>query len=111
MSKKYIRTQQLGNKGEAFFEGLLSEHALVHRIDRSKDLGFDFLCEWVSGESPTRLLFGVQVKTRSKMEAVNKEVSRLNGLRQSGVGTEPVVKVQTLDFWKGFDFPIFCFSF
>jgi hypothetical protein len=109
MSTKYIANQQLGNKGEAFFESLVSEHALVHKIDRSKDMGFDFLCEWVFGESPSRLLFGVQVKTRSGLNVAERHTSKLNGLIEFQIDRPPAVRKSTLDYWKGFDFPIFLF--
>ncbi|MFC1663333.1 DUF4365 domain-containing protein [Patescibacteria group bacterium] len=109
MSRKYIRAQQLGNKGEAFFESLLSEKSLVHKIDRSKDIGFDFLCEWVSGERPSRLLFGVQVKTRSRIREIEGGISRLNGLSQFKIRTDVQVSKDTREYWKGFDFPIFMF--
>jgi len=56
---KYLKSKQIGNKGEAFFESLISEYAIAHKIDSSKDVGLDFLCEWVYGEKPTQLLFGV----------------------------------------------------
>ncbi len=112
MHKKYIKEQQLGNKGEAFFENLFSEHALVHKIDRSKDMGLDFLCEWVHGESPSQLMFGVQVKTRSVKGSVRIRgtgVSRLNALPQYKINVSLNINRPTLEYWRGFDFPIFLF--
>ena len=53
--------------GEAFVESILSEYAIVHKIDGSKDVGLDMLCEWVKGESPTQILFAIQVKTTRKL--------------------------------------------
>ena len=66
--KKYAFTTQLSNKGESFVESILAGYALAHKIERSKDLGLDFICEWVNEEDPTGLLFGIQVKTRSDPE-------------------------------------------
>jgi len=105
---KYLKSKQIGNKGEAFFESLISEYAIAHKIDSSKDVGLDFLCEWVYGERPTQLLFGVQVKTRNnkKIDFV-KEKSSLNLLGE--YKSNFTIKKDTLDYWKGFDFPVFLF--
>lgn len=106
---KYIKNKQIGNKGEAFFESLISEYAIAHKIDASKDVGIDFLCEWVYGERPTQLLFGVQVKTRSnkQMRPVNNKRSKLNLLME--YKTNLKIKEETLNYWGGFDFPVFLF--
>jgi len=105
---KYLKSKQIGNKGEAFFENLISEYAIAHKIDSSKDVGLDFLCEWVYGETPTQLLFGVQVKTRTnqKIELV-RERSNLNLLREYKSNFS--IKQATLNYWKGFNFPVFLF--
>lgn len=105
---KYLKSKQLGNKGEAFFENLISEYAIAHKIDSSKDVGLDFLCEWVYGERPTQLLFGIQVKTRTnkKLFLIN-ERSRLNLLREYKCSFS--IKQDTLNYWKGFNFPVFLF--
>lgn len=105
---KYLKPKQIGNKGEAFFETLISEYAIAHKIDGSKDVGLDFLCEWVYGENPTQLLFGIQVKTRTnkKIELVKNE-SNLNLLAEYKCSIP--IKEKTLNYWKGFDFPVFLF--
>lgn len=106
---KYIKEKQIGNRGEAFFESLISEYALVHKIDSSKDVGLDFLCEWVYGEKLTQLLFGVQVKTTNnkKITLANKKRSRLNLLMEYKASYK--IKEKTLKYWSGFDFPVFLF--
>lgn len=43
----YPKTKQKGNKGEALVEIALSEYSIVHKIDGSKDIGLDLLCEWI----------------------------------------------------------------
>src|SRR5438034_9967015 len=81
--KKYTERARRGIKGEAFFESLVVEHAIPHRIARQNDLGIDFLCEWVYGDRPTGILFLAQVKTTSD-DVVKSEFvcqSKLNGLR------------------------------
>jgi len=105
---KYLKSKQTGNKGEAFFESLISEYAIAHKIDSSKDVGLDFLCEWVYGEKPTQLLFGIQVKTRNKKSfKLIKAKSRLNSLPE--YKSSFTIKKDTLDYWRGFDFPVFLF--
>ena len=103
----YLKSKQKGNKGEALVESVLAEHAIVHKIDGSKDVGLDMLCEWVNGENPTQLLFGVQVKTRNiRLKAKNAK-SRLNSLEEYEGNV--AIKQTTLDYWRGFDFPVFVF--
>lgn len=105
---KYLKSKQVGNKGEAFLESLISEYAITHKIDSSKDVGLDFLCEWVYGERPTQLLFGIQVKTRNnKNFKLIEEKSRLNLLQE--YKSSFTIKKDTLNYWNGFDFPVFLF--
>lgn len=103
----YLKSKQKGNKGEALVESLLSEYAIVHKIDGSKDVGIDMICEWVNGEKPTQLMFGVQVKTLDiKLEFKSKK-SRINFLEEYRGSVS--IKQTTLDYWKGFNFPVFLF--
>lgn len=105
---KYLKTKQIGNKGEAYFESLISDYAIAHKIDSSKDVGLDFLCEWVHGEKPTQMLFGVQVKTRTnKRLSLIREECNLNHLKEFRSNLS--IKEETLNYWRGFDFPIFLF--
>ena len=53
---------RIGNRGEAYLEFILSRHCLMHKIAGYKDVGIDYLCEWLVEDSPTRILFGIQVK-------------------------------------------------
>lgn len=104
----YLKSKQIGNKGEAFFENLISEYAIAHKIDSSKDVGLDFLCEWVYGERPTQLLFGIQVKTRTDKRVVQikkRDARNLLPEYKSSVS----IKQETLNYWRGFNFPIFLF--
>src|SRR5690242_2420420 len=80
--KKYTERARRGIKGEAFFESLIVDFAIPHRIARQNDLGIDFLCEWISADRPTGILFTAQIKATTtatiKCESVGK--SALNGL-------------------------------
>jgi len=93
---------------EALVEALLSEYAIVHRIDQSKDVGLDMICEWVDGQNPTQLLFGIQVKARTKIQLkTENRKSDLNSLVEytGNIG----LKSTTIKYWKGLGFPIFLF--
>lgn len=103
----YLKSKQKGNKGEALVESVLSEHAIVHKIDGSKDVGLDMICEWVNGEKPTQLMFGVQVKALNIKLKFKSQKSRLNFLEEYEGSIS--IKQTTLDYWAGFDFPVFLF--
>ncbi|MDO8570800.1 MAG: DUF4365 domain-containing protein [Candidatus Daviesbacteria bacterium] len=103
----YLKTKQLGNFGEAFVESVLSQYSIVHKIDGSKDVGLDMLCEWVNGESPTQTLFGIQVKTQRTPLKTKIATNGANFLQ--GYKKHIIIKPTTLNYWEGFDFPVFLF--
>lgn len=109
--KKYTKDARRGIKGEAFFESLIVEHAIPHRIARHNDLGVDFLCEWISGDRPTGLLFSVQVKatTDATIQSKFTELSALNGLNKHKLLGAKKVDDRTLNYWKGLGIPAFLF--
>jgi Domain of unknown function (DUF4365) len=43
--KKYTRQAKAGIKGESFFESLISDYPIPHKIFGAKDVGLDFICE------------------------------------------------------------------
>src|SRR3989339_1210662 len=90
MNKKYTFEKQLGNKGAAYLESLLSDFSIVHRIDEAKDIGIDYICEYLIDENPMRLLFAIQCKTVNKKPSIGENS-------------------KTFGYWKGFDIPIFLF--
>lgn len=111
MGKKYTKSKQLGNKGVSYLEAMLSNHAIVHRIDEAKDIGCDLLCEWVNEESPSRLLFFIQVKTSTKkprIETINQK-SRLNFLKEVKIKNASFIDKDTLEYWRGFEIPVYLF--
>ena len=64
--KKYTEILARGSKGEAFFESLIVDYAIPHRIARQNDLGVDFLCEWIHGDRPTGILFSHRSRPRQR---------------------------------------------
>ena len=56
--EKYTAQAKAGIKGEAFFEALVSDYSIPHHILGLKDVGIDYLCEWVYGDKPTGILRG-----------------------------------------------------
>jgi hypothetical protein len=113
MGGTYIKNVQIGNKGEAFIESLFSDYAIVHKFEGSKDIGLDFLCEWVYEEKP-KIMFGIQVKTTGSIDNFIEKgkISRLNFLEEfenSQIPSFESIPETTLNYWKSFDFPIFVF--
>jgi hypothetical protein len=109
--KQYTEIARRGIKGEAFFESLIVDRAIPHRIARQNDLGVDFLCEWIHGDRPTGILFSAQVKasTSDRVQASATGKSRLNLLDEyTLVGAEKVDE-RTINYWKGLGLPAFLF--
>lgn len=111
---KIPESYRIGNRGESYLEFIMSKHCLMHKIAGYKDVGIDCLCEWMVGDSPTRILFGIQVKT-SDISGVDLEyVGRnkgLNGLEKYKFLTVPPWKIEekTINYWLGFDIPLYLF--
>lgn len=106
---------RIGNRGEAYLEFIMSKHCLMHKIAGYKDIGIDYICEWLVGESPTRILFGIQVKTSDLSHVKLKHLGRnrgLNGLEKFEF-TKPIpswkIKRGTISYWFGFEIPLYLF--
>jgi len=114
--KKYTVQAKTAIKGEAFFESLVSDYCIPHRVVGPKDIGIDYVCEWVYGDEPSGILFAVQVKTFPKeREGVTIEPrgveTSLNGLRKHRiVNTNLKVDDRTLHYWHGLGMPIYLFA-
>jgi len=109
-----LESFRIGNSGEAYLEFIMSKHCLMHKISGYKDIGLDYICEWLVGSSPTRILFGVQVKT-SGLENVEIEClgrnKGLNGLEKYKFLHAPSwdIGVNTINYWSGFEIPLYLF--
>ena len=112
--KVFTRQARIGIKGEAFFESLLSEYSLTHKIVGSRDVGIDFICEWVFGDKPTGVLFAVQVKTFSgRRYRITKtaDCSGLNGLEEYKISNSNLkVSKRTIRYWKWLGIPVYLFA-
>lgn len=86
----YTTNKKNGNIAESLVQFELSRFCLVHKIDGSYDIGNDFICELIKDQSPTNLLFYVQVKFTS---GVNR----------------PKIDPKTIEYWKGSPIPVFVF--
>jgi hypothetical protein len=109
--KKYTEQARRGVRGEAYFESLMVEHAIPHRIARQNDLGVDFLCEWVYGDRPTGILFSAQVKstTSDKVEPKLENEKKPNCLDKYRLDGAERIDDRTLDYWKSLGLPAFLF--
>ena len=106
---------RIGNRGEAYLEFIMSKHCLMHKIAGYKDIGIDYLCEWLVENNPTRILFGIQVKTSDINNVELNNLGRnkgLNGLEQFEFAkTIPSwkIKLETINYWFGFEIPLYLF--
>lgn len=112
--KKYTIQAKTGIKGEYFFGSLVSDYCIPHKINGSKDLGLDYICEWVYNDRPTGVLFAVQVKTFSEETAKPKlleEFDKYNHLKKYEIKNHNFnIDEKTLFYWKGFGIPIYLFA-
>lgn len=113
--KKYTIQAKRGIKGEAFFESLIVDYSLPHQIVGSKDIGLDYICEWVYPNKPSGILFAVQIKTFSEKTAKPKLVDKndkFNGLDKFEIKNSNFKKIdeKTLLYWKGLEIPIYLFA-
>jgi hypothetical protein len=112
--KKYTIQAKRGIKGEAFFEALISDYCLPHRIASPKDVGIDYICEWVYGDRPTGILYAVQVKTFSEQTSKPQFIEvdkRLNGLWKFRIVNQNLtIDERTLHYWKGLGMPVYLFA-
>ena len=113
--KHFTDEAKRGIKGEAFFETLITDYALPHHIVGSKDLGVDYICEWVHGDNPTGILFAVQVKTsleeKVKVTHKRKNTNR-NFLEEYSItGRDDLLpKDKTQIYWKRLGIPVYIFA-
>ena len=110
--KKFTVQARHGIKGEAFFESLISDHAIPHHVSGLKDLGVDYFCEWVHGDKPTGVLFAVQVKTAfrrdTKVTSLGKDKD-LNLLEEFDIKHSFSIEEKTKSYWRGLCLPVYLF--
>ena len=112
--KKYTLQAKRGIKGEAFFESLISEYSLPNQIVGPKDIGIDYICQWVYEDKPTPVLYAVQVKTFSiktaKPESVGIE-RHLNLLEKYQINYNKLtIDDKTLWYWRTLGMPVYLFA-
>lgn len=111
--KKFTAQAKAGIKGEAFFEALVSDYSLPHHIVGSKDLGIDYICEWVYGDQPTGVLYAVQVRTLSQQNVELEDLrseSENNKLPRYKISNKLLnIDERTLQYWRGFGMPVYLF--
>lgn len=111
--KKFTIQARRGIKGEAFFEALIVDYSLPHHIVGAKDLGIDYICEWINGDKPTGVLYAVQVKTFSNETAKPEKigVENLNGLdKYTIIHTNLNINDTTRHYWRKLGMPVYLFA-
>lgn len=111
--------------GEGLFLSLISEYAILHKVDGGNDIGIDFFCEWINQEKSesTNILFAVQLKTarsnkiicnsigndkgRSGLELYDIKRKNKNGLSNGNIDNS--IESKTIEYWRGFEIPVYLF--
>lgn len=111
--KHYKPEAKIGIKGESFFETLISEYCIPHHITGPKDIGIDYICEWVHADKPSGILFAVQVKTSTK-----ENVKMIPDNTGNALNNLPKYEIKNINFkitpadlcyWKGLGIPFYLF--
>jgi hypothetical protein len=79
-----------------------------------KDVGIDYICEWVYGDRPTGFLYAVQLKTLSadyvKPELLGPK-KRFNELDEYRISHSNLhIDGRTLQYWRGLGIPVYLFA-
>lgn len=110
---KILETHRAGNRGEAFLEFIMSKYCLMNKIVGHRDVGIDYICEWLNSDTPSRILFGVQVKTteRNDILLTDKGVNRRsNELSKFEINPPPFnLKQKTVEYLSGLNIPLYLF--
>ena len=114
-NKKFSLQARTCIKGEAFFESLITDYAIPHHIVGQKDIGIDYICEWVHGDDPTGVLFAAQIKAFTITAATEPRpmvvAKNLNGLDHYTIANSNLtVPPETLRYWKGLGLPMYLFA-
>jgi hypothetical protein len=108
-----LESHRIGNRGEAFLEFLMSQYCLMNKVVGYRDVGIDYICEWLNGDTPSRILFGIQVKTteRNDINLDSKGVNRrLNELETFEIKKRIFnIEPKTFEYWKGLNIPLYLF--
>ena len=116
---------RLSKQGEGFFLSLLSKYVILHKVEGGNDIGIDYFCEWINQErsESTNALFAVQLKTTRESKVILKrfskddrrsdlelyEIKRKDKSGKSRGNFDNSLKPQTLEYWRGFEIPIYLF--
>lgn len=110
---KVLESHRIGNRGESFLEFIMSKHCLMNKVVGHRDVGVDYICEWLNGDTPSRIIFGIQVKTteREDVEVISKGINRrLNELEKVELKPAPFdIEETTFEYWKGLNIPLYLF--
>ena len=113
--KHFTEKAKRGIKGESFFESLIVEYAIPIQVVGLKDVGIDYICQWVVDDKPTEVLFAAQVKTfsskKAKPELVGKDQN--NGLEEYRIQNPNFSNSKfkkNLVYWRTLGMPVYLFA-
>jgi hypothetical protein len=113
--KQYTLQARRCIRGEAFFESLVCNYCLPHHIVGAKDIGIDYICEWVYGDKPTGILFAVQIKSfragrKNSPKFIRTDQVR-NGLCEYSIHNSNLkINQKTLNYWRVLGIPSYLFA-
>jgi len=111
--KHFAETARRAIKGEAFFESLVIEYAIPIQVVGLKDVGIDYICQWVVDDKPTEVLFAAQIKTFSSKTAKPERVGKdhNNGLEEYRIpNSNFTLNKKDLTYWQTLGMPVYLFA-
>ena len=113
--KHFTEKAKRGIKGESFFESLIAEYSIPIQVAGLKDVGIDYICQWVVDDKPTEVLFAAQVKTFSSKTATPEHVGKdqNNGLEEYRIRKPNFSNSKfkkNLAYWRTLGMPIYLFA-
>lgn len=83
---KRTKAQRIGEKAADLLNSVLTEFCNVIPVPQNRDLGIDFICDLMQGETPTGKLFYIQCKGKEEVEVESDSI-------------QVSIAVTTLNYW------------
>jgi hypothetical protein len=114
---------RISKEGEGAFLSFLAKYAILHKVCTSDDMGIDYFGEWLNKVTDkslesTNVLFAIQLKTAEKknVEPIfigkdnqRNQLDRYELRRIKGKKSKDDIKKATIEYWKGFEIPVYLF--
>jgi hypothetical protein len=86
----------------------------MHKVIGHRDVGIDYFCEWLNGDTLSGSLFGIQVKTTERKDIKPAKQRKNSGKNELDIfqmkpSSFIKIKVETVEYWKQLNIPLFLF--